>query len=194
MWYPTTIFTPLALYPVAKLSNVQARENQRKVGKTVREMDGDNHFIYRAHTCTICPCGVSTRTNPLPSELMVRQKCWCAHFTYSTLQCPAWTDALEKHPLVFLHRKQWQPIICGQATISCPCSCDLCLSGAQPLCRVGREGSFLWESAGAVCAPLLSSLIHCNPFSGCTGRVWGLPEQHRTQFGDPIIVVSCRYM
>lgn len=48
-WYPTTIFTPLALYPVAHLSNMQARESQGKVGKTVREMDGENHFIYRAH-------------------------------------------------------------------------------------------------------------------------------------------------
>lgn len=33
-WYPTVIFSPLALYPVAQLSNIQTRENQRKVGKT----------------------------------------------------------------------------------------------------------------------------------------------------------------
>lgn len=107
-------------------------------------------FLIGPTLSTVWPCGVSTRTNPLPSVLLVRQKCWCAHFTYSTLQCPAWTDALEKHPLGFVHplytESSDNPLFVDSPPLFVLTTVTWC---AQPLYRVGRGGE-MWVFFGKV--------------------------------------------
>lgn len=116
---------------------MQTRENQGKVGKTVGKMDGEYHFICMLGPTqsTICLCGVSARTNPLPSVWW-----WGRNADVPISLTPYCSVLPELMP--------WRsiPWICAQkaviahylSTISCPHNCDLSIAGV-PCSYTERE-------------------------------------------------------
>lgn len=195
--YPTVILPPLLNM---QLHRSQACADQGKSGKAGENGDGVEwgvpfHLYARAHTKHNMPLQCFNRDKPstISGDSEAEMLMYQFHLLH-TLQRTVW--ATWRPGEASLRPYTQKPVTTHIFVDRPPFHVLRFLTQALLVCLYTEEeeGCELGRVLGLCVLPSFHLLICCHPFANCTGWVWGLRVQHRTQFEEPITVVPCRHI